>query len=259
MNHDMGSLVLELAKQNLRIDERKNFFGYRSIKIEYNVSKNAEGSARIKLGDTEVIVGVKLDVDKPYPDSEDKGILITNAEFAPIASGEFEPGPPKEDAIELARVVDRGIRESRCIDMEKLCIKKGEKVWIVFIDIYILNHDGNLIDAAALGAIAALNSAFLPRYDKKKEAVVYGELTKTKLPLTCQPITCTFGIMDGLILPDPCLIEEKSIDSRITITTTDEEIHSMQKGEFGGVSVEQVEECIENAFKLSKNIRKLLK
>ena len=52
------------------------------------------------------------------------------------------------DSIEIARVVDRGIRESGFIDWKKLCIKEGERVWSVSIDIYCINDDGNVLEVA---------------------------------------------------------------------------------------------------------------
>jgi exosome complex component RRP42 len=71
-------------------------------------------------------------------------------------------GPPKFDAIELPRLVDRVIRESHVIELDKLVVKAGEQVWTVIIDIYPLNDDGNLIDAAVLAALAALKQAKIP-------------------------------------------------------------------------------------------------
>ena len=83
-------------------------------------------------------------------------------ELIPLASPDFESGPPREKAIELARVVDRGIRESETIDMAKLCITPEEKVWIVFIDVHVLDYDGNLFDACSLAASAALGCTIVP-------------------------------------------------------------------------------------------------
>ena len=152
------------------LNEGKRFDGrgldeFREITIETGISKNAEGSARVKVGKTEVLVGIKMDVGAPYPDSQDKGNLMVTAEFLPLSSPRIESGPPSFDSIELARVIDRGIRESKFIELEKLCIKEGEKVGTVFIDVYSINDDGNLMDAAGIGAIAALRSAKIPKYD----------------------------------------------------------------------------------------------
>jgi len=132
------SYLDSLLKKKKREDGR-GLYDYRELKIDVNPIDKANGSARVKLGDTAVLVGVKLDVGEPFPDSPNDGILITNAELAPLASAEFEPGPPREDAIELARVIDRGIRESKAIALDKMCIKPKEKVWIVFVWHHTIN------------------------------------------------------------------------------------------------------------------------
>ncbi|TDA29709.1 MAG: RNA-binding protein, partial [Hadesarchaea archaeon] len=147
--------LLGLALQGKRVDGRA-LDQYREVSVERGVIGTAQGSALVKLGNTQVMVGVKLQKGEPFPDTPTSGILVVNAELLPLASPTFEPGPPNEDAIELARVVDRAIRESQMIDLEKLCIKEGEEVWAVFIDIYVLDHDGNLIDASVLASVAAL-------------------------------------------------------------------------------------------------------
>ncbi len=100
--------LFNLASKGERIDRRK-VDDYRKIVVEPGVIEKAEGSARVKIGDTEVLVGVKMDLGEPYPDKPDDGVMIVGAEFSPIASPGFETGPPDENAIELARVVDRGI------------------------------------------------------------------------------------------------------------------------------------------------------
>ena len=156
MNSDLKQHITEALKQGLRFDRRKTN-EFRKVTVEYGISKSAEGSARVKIGDTEVIVGVKLEVGEPYPDMPEEGTIIVGAELIPLSNPEFELGPPGIQAIELARVVDRGIRESKALDFKKLCIKKGEKVWLVLIDIIPINDTGNLLDAAALAALRGLN------------------------------------------------------------------------------------------------------
>ena len=158
--------IRKYLQEGKRFDNRKPD-EFRNISIETGISKNAEGSARVKIGKTEVIVGIKMNIGEPYPDSPEKGNLIVSAELLPLSSPRFESGPPKFPTIELARIIDRGIRESKFIEFEKLCIKKGEKVWTVFIDIYSINDDGNILDAAGIGALVALKNAKKPKYDKK--------------------------------------------------------------------------------------------
>ena len=253
--------ITSLLEKDERIDGRKLTEYRKPIKIETGISKNAEGSARVTIGETEVVAGVKLAVGEPYPDNPDEGTIIVSAELLPLSSPDFESGPPDAQTIEIARIVDRGIRESKMIDFKKLCIKKGEKVWLVFIDIYTMNDAGNLIDAAALAAIAALREARFPKYDKKEGKIVYGEFTDEKLPLKkIVPITCTLVKVGQKIIVDASTEEEKSMDARLTVSISEEgNIHAMQKGGDKGISFEDVEKMIDIATEKTKELRGSLK
>lgn len=249
--------VESVIAQGKRIDGRK-FDEYRKIEIEYGISpKSAEGSARVKIGDTEVIAGVKMDVGTPYPDTLDQGNLITNSELLPLSSPLFLPGPPDPQSVELARIVDRGIRESGMIDLKKLCIREGELVWNILLDIYTINDDGNLIDAAALAAIAALRVAVLPKLEKDK--VQFGEFTKTKVPIKSTPITCTIFKIGQSLIVDTNRQEEESVDARLSVAISEDgQIHAMQKGGSIGFSLEEVDSAIGLAKKASEQLRKEL-
>jgi exosome complex component RRP42 len=254
------NLTRERIKEYLR--EGKRFDGrkpneFREISIETGVSKNAEGSARVKIGKTEVLVGVKMNVSEPYPDSPDKGNLMVTAELIPLSSPRFENGPPKFGAIELGRVIDRGIRESKFIELEKLCIKEGEKVWTVFIDIYSINDDGNLLDAAGIGALAALKSAKFPKYDIKEEKVVYGEWTEKKIPLKKEiPISLTVHKIGENLLVDPTREEEDISETRVTIASSDGIISSMQKGLAVSLNIEEFNNILDLIEKTEREIFK---
>ncbi|HIQ50285.1 MAG TPA: exosome complex protein Rrp42 [Nanoarchaeota archaeon] len=248
--------VKKLIEENLRIGGR-NFLEMRKLCVETGLYQKAEGSALVKLGETMVAVGIKMSVEEPFPDTPDEGILIVNAEFPPVASPEFEPGPPGDEAIELARVIDRGIRESRAIDFEKLCIVPGEKVWSVFIDIHVLNDDGNLIDASGIGAILALLNTKIPKYDQENDEVIYTEKTEP-LPITKVPIPFTFAKIGNKILLDPCKEEEEAMDARFTVTIAEGKICAMQKGHGGFFTTEEVKNIIKTAMEKYKKVREIL-
>ena len=245
-----------LASKGQRISKRKED-EYREIVIEKGVIEKAEGSARVRIGKTEVIVGVKMGIGQPYPDKEDEGVLITGAELSPLASPDFELGPPREDAIELARVVDRGIRESGTIDTKKLCIEKGEKVWMINMDIQVMNHSGNLIDASALAAVTALWDARMP--ELKGDRINYEKKTSKKLPVKLKPVTITLGRIGNMMFTDPDLEEEKVIDSRLSISFKDDgNMCAMQKSLSGSLSKEEIDMAFDMAAKKSKELRKPL-
>jgi exosome complex component RRP42 len=247
--------IIGLAQKGGRIDKRQPD-EYRPVSIESGIVSNAEGSAKVKIGTTEVLAGVKMSVEKPFPDKPDEGMLIVGAEFSPLASPMFEKGPPKEDAIELARVVDRGIRESKAIDMPKLCIKSGEQAWAVYIDIHILNHAGNLLDAAGLAAIAALLNTKMPTWDGSK--VDYSKREK-QLPVIFKPVPVTFVKIGQNIFVDANLEEESVLDGRLTITTRDDgNICAIQKSGSCIFTLDEIIDIIDKGVKIGKELRKLL-
>jgi len=231
---------------------------YREMKIEQGLIEKAEGSARVLLGKTEVVVGVKVETGEPFPDTPNDGVLTVNAELTPLASPAFEAGPPDEDSIELARIVDRGIRESKAINTEKLVIEAGKKVFVVFIDLYVLNHDGNLIDASALAAMSALVNTKMANYEIKD-----GELKikpgYEQLPIRKHPITVTTAKIGDKLVVDPNAEEEQVMDARISFAIDDDgNICAIQKGGSGYFEPQQIIEAAKIAKEKAKELRKKL-
>ena len=259
----MSSLVTRVRQKQIeqQLEKGKRLDGrglrdYRETKIEQGTIEKAEGSARVLLGKTEVLVGVKIETGTPFPDTPNDGVLTVNAELVPLASPRFEPGPPDENSIELARIVDRGIRESKAIDTEKLCIEPGKKVFVVFVDIYVLNHHGNLIDASALAAVSALLNTKMPNYEVKEGEVVIKQ-GYTQLPIKSHPITVTLGKIKNKLIVDPGLEEEQVIDARLSMAFTDEgNICAIQKGCAGYLTQQQILEGMKLAREKAAEVRK---
>ena len=109
MSNEAREHIIKLFESDTRLDGRK-LTEYRQVKVETGVTPNAEGSARVTIGKTDVIVGIKVEVMEPYPDTPNEGSIMVGAELLPLSSPNFEQGPPSIQAVELARVVDRGIR-----------------------------------------------------------------------------------------------------------------------------------------------------
>ncbi|MEM1506697.1 MAG: exosome complex protein Rrp42 [Candidatus Bathyarchaeia archaeon] len=249
--------IYQMIASGKRLDGR-GLMDYRPIKIEAGIIEKAEGSARVLLGKTEIIVGIKVEVGEPFSDRPNEGVFTVNSEFVPLASPEFEPGPPNEEAIELARVVDRGVREARAINLEKLCLIPGKKVYVLFIDIYVLNHDGNLIDASAMASLAALLNTKIPVY-----VVENGEVKRTgeymPLPMKNYPIAVTFANISDKMVVDPWLEEEEVMNARLTITCDkDSNICAIQKGGQGALTPQQIIEAAYIAREKSEELRRLV-
>lgn len=254
--------IKQYLQESKRFDGR-NLDSFREFNLENNVSEKAEGSVKVSLGKTEVMAGVKVKVGEPFPDAPDEGNLIVSAELSPLSSRRYESGPPQADSIELSRVIDRGIREGGVVDMNKLSIKSGEKIWTVFVDLYALNDDGNLLDAFGIAALGALMDAKIPKYDEENEEVLYGQPDKD-MPLTDTKIfPITIRKIGGKLIVDPNKEEEDASEGRLTIGTSGGSISSMQKGEIDSFTEEEIMKSIEMADKveseLMEKIEKALK
>ncbi|MBU0471252.1 MAG: exosome complex protein Rrp42 [Nanoarchaeota archaeon] len=256
MNQDFKNYINKGLSQNIRIDGRKND-EFRKITIETDVTCNAEGSAKIKCGNTELIAGVKMAVGTPYPDKPDEGVLMTGAELHPLSNPDFEGGPPGINSVEIARVIDRGIRESKSIDTKKLCIEKGEKVWMINLDISPINADGNLLDIGALASIVALKQAKFP--EMKDGKVDYKKRSNKPIPLSKVPIEITISKIGENFLVDLTHEEEKFVDARLTVAVLeDETICAIQKGGDYSLQEEEIMKMVDIAIKKSKELRKLI-
>ncbi len=257
MYQSLREHIIKLFESNTRLDGRK-FTEYRPVTLDVDVAPTAEGSARVKIGKTDVIVGVKVEVMEPYPDTPDEGSIMVGAELLPLSNPEFEPGPPSIEAVELARIVDRGIRESKSLDFKKLCIKKGEKMWMIIIDICTINDAGNLFDASALAAIAALKNMKFPEY--KGDVIDYKKKTNKGLDIKDTPLSVTVSKIGDKFIVDPDSEEEKAIDARLTVASlADGTLCAMQKGGDYPLSAEDVEKMIDIALEKGQELRKLVK
>ena len=249
----------DLLGKEKRLDGR-GFQDTRDLVVETGVIEKAEGSARVKLGNTEVIAGVKVNLGTPFPDTPDKGLLVVSAEILPLASPYAEPGPPDENTIELARVTDRGVRESGMIDVSKLVLVEGKFVYAVFADVSIINVDGNLFDATSYSVVAALLNAKIPKYIVDSDGKPQKTGEKMSLPIQTVPIAVTQARIGDSLLVDPTPEEEAVMDARITLVSDDRgNICAGQKGLPGTLTVEQVVQAANTAKLKGEIIRSIVK
>ncbi len=267
----MEDIVLTLQADKIREDMRaskrhdgRTLDQFRPISITRNISKNAEASVLVKVGETQVYAGIKILPGDAYPDSPGEGSISVGVEMLQMASPEFESGPPSPLSIEMSRVVDRAIREAKTVDFEKLGIQGTEdpdtgvakKVWVVWVDLYPTNDDGNLFDACGIAAMAALQDAQIPKFENG--AIVQKQFTG-KIDLARLPITITVYKIGGQLVLDPTRAEEKAVSARFSVgCTEDGYFSSFQKGLGDSFTPEEIDRALELATLKSKEIRKQL-
>ncbi|MCD7782242.1 MAG: exosome complex protein Rrp42 [Methanosphaera sp.] len=250
--------IFDLLNHGNRIDNRA-FNEYRDISIKTNYITKADGSALVSLNGTTVVAGVKTSVATPFSNAPNQGILITNTELLAIANRNFEYGPPNKFAIEISRVVDRAIREAPLIDLNELCIVESSKVWKIHLDLHIIDHDGDLLDAVCLAAVCALMTTKIPT-----AISVNGEITldydkMINLPIKNKTIICSVYNVNDYLLVDPIYVEETLMNYSVSIGfREDGSLCAMQKCGFSSVSPEELLKIIKIGSIQSKKLFELL-
>ncbi|XP_054817854.1 exosome complex component RRP45A-like isoform X2 [Prosopis cineraria] len=193
---------------------------------------------------------------QPYRDRPNEGTLLIYTEFSPMADPSYEPGRPGEFAVELGRIIDRGLRESRAVDTESLCVLSGKLVWAIRIDIHILDNGGNLVDAANIAALSALLTFRRPECtlggEDGQQVVVHPPEVREPLPLIVHhlPIAVTFGFFsnDNIMVIDPTHHEESVITGRMTATlNANGDVCAVQKAGGEGIFQRVIMHCLQLA------------
>ena len=244
--HLKKQAFISFYERGLRADGR-SIHSHRNVTIKTGVLDKAEGSAHVSLGNTQVLVGVKVDVGQPFRDTPNQGVLVVHAENVPLASPIFEPGPPDENAIELARVIDRSLREVKAVDLESLVIRAGEKVWNLWVDVYVLDHDGNLFDASMLATMAALATTKLPDYEETEtgEIVLKRDVKSKPLKINYKVVSVTIAKIGNYLVVDPTFEEEVISDYRLVLSFDENlRVVGAQKTGGGGMKISEFREAL---------------
>lgn len=221
--------IEEGIAQNVRIDGRGRL-DYRPFVLETGLFSQTNGSARLKLDTTDIVVGVKVEVGEPDPVTPKWGRLQFNVECAPSVSPEFEGRGGDELNLDLTRIIERIFVSKDAIDLSKLCIYPGQKCWVLFVDVMVMEYGGNLIDAIAMCIRAALRSTRIPKVtvEEGKKVGMY------ELHVSDDPEDCFTLAVDNV---------------PITVTLT-------QIGQSYVVDTTAEEECLQNSSKIVFAINK---
>lgn len=249
---------------DLRVDGRSPF-DYRRLAIKFG---REDGSSQVQLGQTHVVGFVTSQLVQPYRDRPNEGTLSIYTEFSPMADPSFEAGRPTESAVELGRVIDRGLRESRAVDMESLCVIAGKLVWAIRVDLHIIDNGGNLVDAANIAALAALLTFKRPECTLSgkdgQEVIVHPPEVREPLPLIIHhlPIAVSFGFFsnENIVAIDPTHNEEAVMEGRLTATlNTNGDVCAIQKAGGDGVTHSIIMQCLRIASVKAADITSTIK
>ncbi|XP_062055662.1 exosome complex component RRP45 [Lepus europaeus] len=264
--------LLRAIEEKKRLDGRQTY-DYRNIRISFGTDY---GCCIVELGKTRVLGQVSCELVAPKLNRATEGILFCNLELSQMAAPAFEPGRQSDLLVKLNRLLERCLRNSKCMDTESLCVVAGEKVWQIRVDLHLLNHDGNIIDAASIAAIVALCHFRRPDVSVQgDEVTLYTPEERDPVPLSIHhmPICVSFAFFQqGMyLLVDPTEREERVMDGLLVIAMNKHrEICTIQSSggimllkdqvlrcsKIAGVKVAEITELIQKALENDQRVRK---
>ncbi|XP_004716544.1 exosome complex component RRP45 isoform X1 [Echinops telfairi] len=264
--------LLRAIEEKKRLDGRQTY-DYRSIRISFGTDY---GCCIVELGKTRVLGQVSCELVSPKLNRATEGILFFNLELSQMAAPAFEPSRQSDLLVKLNRLLERCLRNSKCIDTESLCVVAGEKVWQIRVDLHLLNHDGNIIDAASIAAIVALCHFRRPDVSVQgNEVTLYTPEERDPVPLSIHhmPICASFAFFQQgtYLLVDPNEREERVMDGLLVIAMNKHrEICTIQSSggimllkdqvlrctKIAGVKVAEITELIQKALENDRKVRK---
>ncbi|KAL4657410.1 exosome complex component RRP42 [Arapaima gigas] len=202
--------IMHGVRDDLRVDGR-GCEDYRHMEIETDVVSNTDGSARVKMGYTDILVGIKAEIGKPRPMVPDEGYLEFFVDCSANATPEFEGRGGEELGSEISSTLYKVFSNRNSLDMKALCIAPGEHCWVLYVDVLLLQCDGNLLDATSVAIKAALFSTRIPKVHISEDE----EGTK-ELELSDDPYDCMRLEVEDV----PCIVTLCKIGHRHVVDAT---------------------------------------
>ncbi|CAL4920985.1 unnamed protein product [Urochloa decumbens] len=244
----------------------------RPTTVALGAVSSAHGSALIRLGDTAMLASVKLEVMSPPAESPDEGSVAVEFHMPPICSPLVRPGRPTDVAPVISKALEDVLISSGMLDLKELCLISGKASWLAYLDIYCLNADGSLFDAALISAVAAFTHLEIPLVsvgDDGRVFTVGGNEGKNKFELVNRekrklilgdiPFSLTCALHKDSILADPTSEEESILETYVTVVVdSSDRIVSIQKLGGAVISMAAIKECVSLAKERRRKLREIL-
>ncbi|KAF7804075.1 exosome complex component RRP43 [Senna tora] len=246
----------------------------RDTTIALGAVASANGSALVKIGSTTMLAAIKMEVMTPSLESPDEGCIAIDFHMPPICSPIVRPGRPAEVAPVVSKQLSDTISSSGVVDLKELSLVSGKAAWMAYLDVYCLDADGALFDAALLSAIAALSHLQIPAVamnddgkivliseeDGQKQETEAVNKEKRRLTLRSIPFSLTCILHKNYILADPTAEEESIMESQVTIVLdSSSQLISLHKA--GGsvlANTSAIQDCVALTRQRVKELQSIL-
>jgi ribonuclease PH len=210
----------------------------RPVEIAPHFISSAEGSALIRLGETQVICTASVEDGVPsFMKGQGKGWITSEYSMIPRATDSRTPreatrGRQSGRTMEIQRLIGRSLRS--VIDLEAL----GERT--VWIDCDVIRADGGTRTASITGACAALGLALKRLLEIK---------SIRRLPLKDWVAAISVGVVGGEVLLDLDYAEDSNadVDMNVVMTGAGQLVEVQATGEARAFSREELGKLMDAA------------
>ncbi|RVE67036.1 hypothetical protein OJAV_G00113430 [Oryzias javanicus] len=113
--------------------------------------------------------------------------------------------------IELSNTLYRVFNNKSSVDLQSLCISAGEHCWVLYVDVLLLQCDGNLYDAISVAIKAALFNTKIPRVHVSAD-----EEGGKEVELSDDPFDCVRLNVESV----PCIVTLCKVGHRHVVDAT---------------------------------------
>lgn len=256
----------------LRIDGRRKD-DYRPLEVVFG---RRFGSVLVSLGNTRVLATVTATIVEPKMSRPQEGQLKITIDLSPMASPHYDSNRQterqKDEMVEISRLLERSVRDARCVDMESLCLAHGKKAWLLEVNLIVYNTEGNLIEPCSFALMAALSHFKRPDVTVTEEGdiVVHDFDDKQPIPLTVfhLPFCLKFCFFERkntpsvshIIIVDPLEEEEDVSDGYIIVgANAHRELTAVHIAGKARIDSDVVQKCCHRSIERSKRLTTILK
>ncbi|KAG5678251.1 hypothetical protein PVAND_007943 [Polypedilum vanderplanki] len=252
--------ILHGIQDDFRNDGRSRR-DFRPMELQTNVIASACGSARFCIANSDILVGIKPEIDAPFPDKPEEGKIEFHVDCSANALLDFEGRGGEELALEISNCLRITYASPFAFDLKSLCILPKHQCWKLYVDILILQCAGNLYDAISFAVKSAFYNLRIPRVNS---ALLDGgnvDLVLSDDPSDCDrldvqsiPILLTICKIGEHCVIDPSIDEEICSSSNIVVGVSRNKIVSLKTISGGSFHPDTIENCIDLAISTAKTL-----
>ncbi|KHJ93137.1 prefoldin, alpha subunit [Oesophagostomum dentatum] len=229
-------------------------------------NQRLDGRTLSDFRQVKLVVGAEFSatLTEPRATRPNKGFVAVDVDMSPMGNPANEHNRLGERGLELTRMLELVLRDSRCIDVESLCIRAHKEVWKLRVDVRVLDDDGALLDCASVAAVAALYHFRRPNVTvQPNHTIIHSEYEQALVPLNIyhMPICVSFGFTKtgNYVVIDPTDKESQCLYGCLVIACNKRrEVCALHQSTNLILSTSTIEACVKRAMQRAVDLSELV-